>query len=160
VLSARAASDQVRPGQEVPVEIRLREYQGGERVRSIVLKVPESVRGDELLVLAGSPQAFFEWDQDRAPEKYRPRDLDDLVRLIQTYPPESQLIVRLYGASRGVVHRGRELSSLPPSKWRALSGAPSGGVTVAVHGVILDEVVVETGSVVLGGTSVQLQIDR
>jgi len=154
----RALKLEVRPGETLPVEIRLREFRGPTRVRRVSLEVPAGTPTQDLLVLAGSPTAFYEWDQERAPEKYRPRNLDDLVRLIETYPTEESLIVRLYGPSRGVVHRGHELPSLPRSKWHALSASSTGGETAVVSGAILDETVVMTGSVVMGGTYVRVRV--
>ncbi len=158
IEGVRVLAAQVRPGEDLPVEVRVREYLGQWRTRRVTLHVPAEVPARDLLVLAGSPTAYYEWDQDRAPDKYRPQTLDDLVRLIETYPTEESLIVRLYGPSRGVVHRGHELSSLPPSKWHALSAGTTGGETTAVSGVVLDECVVLTGSVVLGGTYVQVRV--
>ncbi len=154
----RALKLEVRPGETLPLEIRLREFRGATRARRVDLEIPAGVAAQDLLVLAGSPTAFYEWDQDRAPDKYRPRSLDDLVRLIETYPSEESLIVRLYGPSRGVVHRGHELPSLPRSKWHALSTGSTGGETTVVSGAILSETVVMTGSVVLGGTYVRVRV--
>jgi hypothetical protein len=154
----RALKLEVRPGEPLPIEIRLREHMGQTRVRHVTLTVPAGIAPQELVVMAGSPTAFYEWDQDRAPDKYRPQTLDDLVRLIETYPSEESLIVRLYGPSRGVVHRGRELASLPPSKWHALSASSTGGETTAVSGTVLSEVVEMTGNVVIGGTFVRVRV--
>ncbi len=150
----------VRPGEKLPVEIRLRQHRRGDEIRNVVLQVPEAIRGEELLILAGCARSFFEWDKDRAPGKYRPRSLDDLVRLMEEYPSDESLIVRLYGPSRGVVLRGREIPSLPLSKWQALSKTSTGGATAPVGGVILDEVILETGEVILGGTSVRIRLEQ
>jgi len=150
----------VRPGDSLAVRVRLRHLQGGEELRALKLHIPPWVRGDRLLVMAGSVQAFTDWDQERAPEKYVARSQADLVRLLQEFPSDESLIVRLYGPSRGVVLRGRELASLPLSKWRALAGSAVGGETSMVAGAILDERMLRTGSVVLGGAMVEVEVSR
>jgi len=165
VLTARVEAihvprPRVRPGEEVPVDVVLRHQYGERDVRRVTLRVPEELRGDRVRIMVGSPQAFFEWDQDRAPQKYAPRDFDHLIRLLEEYPSEETLIVRLYGPSRGVVHQGRELESLPLSKWQALRGTTTGGNTAAAGGLILDEKKIPTGEVIQSGQVVELEIVR
>jgi len=150
----------VRPGEDVPVDIVLRHQWGARDVRRVMLHVPEELRGDRVRIMVGSPQAFFDWDQERAPLKYVPRDFSDLLRLLEEYPSEETLIVRLYGPSRGVVHQGRELSSLPLSKWQALRGVTTGGSTATVGGLVLDEKKIATGEVIQSGQVVELEILR
>ncbi|MFH1144831.1 MAG: SpoIVB peptidase S55 domain-containing protein [Candidatus Eisenbacteria bacterium] len=152
--------NKVRPGAAVAVDIVLRHQEGERETRRVVLHVPESFRGDRIQVMAGSADAFFEWDQERAPQKYAPRDFDQLIDLLENYPSSESLIVRLYGASRGVVHRGRELASLPLSKWQALRGGTTGGDTWSVGGLVVDEQIIATGEVVQGGQMVELQVEE
>ena len=160
VSRIRLTKPAAAPGDDVSVAIYLREHRGEERIEHVTLRVPPSVLGQELNVMVGSATAFYEWDRERAAEKYRPWNLDDLIRLIEEYPSEESLIVRLYGPSRGIVVRGRELPSLPLSKWRTLRGAVSGGEASVVHGLILDEVILKTGDVILGGTQMPLRVAR
>lgn len=149
-----------RPGETVDVTIRLQKSLDGAEERRVTLKIPETVPPGRILLAAGSSEAFFAWDQDRAPQKYMARTLDDLLRLMQEYPSDESLIVRLYGPSRGIVHQGRELASLPLSKWRALNTATAASQTVAVAGRVLDESMQATGEVILGGTIVELEVVR
>jgi hypothetical protein len=149
-----------RPGESVDVTVRLQKSLDGAEERRVTLRIPESAPTGRILLAAGSAEAFYAWDQERAPQKYQARTLDDLLRLMQEYPSDESLIVRLYGPSRGVVHQGRELSSLPLSKWRALSSASAASQTVAVSGRILGESVQATGEVILGGTIVELEVVR
>jgi hypothetical protein len=149
-----------RRGETIGVKIDLRRHFGGDVRREVSLKIPETAQGHELLVMVGSASAFYMWDQERAPDKYRPRHFEDLVRLIQEYPSDEQLIVRLYGASRGVIIRGQEISSLPRSKWRVLSSGITGGANSNTAGLVLDEVVLNTGEVILGGNYVRVQLER
>lgn len=160
VSRIRLTKQEVAPGEELPVTIYLREHRGEERTEQVTLHVPASVRGQKLSVMVGSSTAFYEWDRERAAEKYRPWNLDDLIRLIEEYPSEEALIVRLYGPSRGVVVRGREIPSLPLSKWRTLRAPVSGGESFPVHGVILDEVILKGGDVILGGTQIPVRVTR
>lgn len=156
----RVMQRQVRPGDALVVEVRLQRHLGGVETHRVELQVPVWVRGDALLVMAGSVAAFTEWDHDRAPEKHHARNQADLLRLIEEFPSDENLIVRLYGASRGVILRGREVSSLPVSKWRALNRSVTGGEVSAVATSILAERLISTGRVILGGSAVEVSIDR
>ncbi|MBD3235728.1 MAG: hypothetical protein GF330_03405 [Candidatus Eisenbacteria bacterium] len=156
----RLTKKAVRPGDSLAVEIRLQEHLGGTTSERVVLRVPDWVRGEALLVMAGSVAAFTEWDQERAPEKYNARNQADLLRLIETFPSDETLIVRLYGASRGAILRGQEISSVPVSKWRALSRSVTGGDVSTVVGNSLDQREIPTGRVILGGTAVEVAIAR
>jgi len=161
VAEVRLPRGQVRPGERLRATVVLRHQMGrDESVHEVDLQIPPQVRGERLVVLAGSPLAFYEWDRERAPEKYRPREFDDLLRFLERYPSEEHLLVRLYGPSRGAVHEGREFASLPLSKWEALVDATSGGKTQPVGGLLLDEVQIPTGRVVLGGVSVAVDVER
>ena len=156
----RVMQTSVRPGDSLSVEVRLQEHLGATTTQRVRLGVPEWVRGDALLVMAGSVAAFTEWDQERAPEKYNPRNQSDLLRLLEEFPSDENLIVRLYGASRGVILRGQELGSLPGSKWRALNRSVTGGEVSAVSGTSVAERHLPMGRVILGGTAVEVTIDR
>jgi hypothetical protein len=151
------------PGDTFSARIRLRRHladQADLEVRRVTMRVPASFSGDRLMVMAGAPLAFYEWDQERAPDKYTPRDFEQFLTLLSEYPSEENLIVRLFAPSRGVVHRNRELPSLPLSKWHALVESTSGDRTRAVAGMILDETRVATGEVIVGGAYVSLDVRR
>lgn len=148
----------VAAGDTLSALVRLRHHRGEEELRRVPLRVPSGLFGEEIVLMVGSPEAFYEWDRERAPEKYTPRSFEDLLRLIEEYPSEETLIVRLFGPSRGAVHLNRELSSLPLSKWGALIGGTSGDRTYPVAGMVLAEQRIPLGEVVLGGAFVTLTV--
>lgn len=156
----RVSRTVVRPGDSLAVEVHLQTHLHGAESRTFRLHVPEWVQGDRLAVMVGSISAFTEWDQERAPDKYHPRNQDDLLRLLQEFPSDESLIVRLYGSSRGLVLLGRELSSLPFSKYHTLAHSASGGESSEVAGTVLDEYIVPMGKVILGGSEVELELRR
>jgi hypothetical protein len=160
VLEVSVPRRAIAPGDTFSARIRLRRHLAGEEVRRVTMRVPASFSGERLMVMAGAPLAFYEWDMERAPEKYAPRDPDQLLTLLGEYPSEENLIVRLFAPSRGVVHLNRELPSLPLSKWHALIESTSGNGTRAVAGIILDETRIPTGEVIVGGAYVSLDVRR
>jgi len=156
----RVPRRQVRAGESLPVDVVLRHTMGRRETRRVELRVPETVRGDKLRLMVGSADAFFEWDSERAPGKYAARDFTDLLRILEEYPSDETLLVRLFGPSRGTVHEGREIPSLPLSKWQALHGATSGGATTPVAGLMVAEEKVDIGAVVQGGQAIDLEVIR
>lgn len=156
----RIPQETFEPGGRLPVEIHLRRHLGGEETRRVEVTLPDDLRSQQVTVMVGSAYAFYEWDRDQAPERYRPRDFDHLVQLIEEFPSNDQLIVRVYGPSRGLLLRGQEISSLPWSKWNALSSGTTGGEVQPIARRLLTEVVLDTDQVILGGLAVQAVVER
>ncbi len=156
----RIPQETFEPGGRLPVEIHLRRHLGGEETRRVEVTLPDDLRSQQVTVMVGSAYAFFEWDRDQAPERYRPRDFDHLVQLIEEFPANDQLIVRVYGPSRGLLLRGQEISSMPLSKWSALSSGTTGGEVQPVARRLLTEVVLDTDDVILGGLAVQAVVEQ
>jgi len=147
-------------GDKIQVDINLRRHLGETLTKRVTLEIPQTAQGTEMMVMVGSASAFYLWDSERAPDKYRPRSFDGLVNLIEDYPSDEDLIIRLFGSARGLLMRGQEISSMPLSKWRVLSDGVSGGEMMPVGGIILDEVVIKTGEVVLGGNFTRVELKR
>ena len=155
----RLLEDRVEPGGTLELDVHLRRHLGGHEVRRVAIEVPDGLEGQEIAVMVGSAYAFFEWEREQVPEKYQAQDFEHLLQLIQEFPPNNRLFVRLYGSSRGLVMRGREVPSLPLSKWRALSQSPSAGTLAPLTHRPLAEVVLETEEVILGGVATGAIID-
>lgn len=159
IEQVRLLQHRVEPGGDLELDIHLRRHLGGREIRRVTIPVPAGLQAQEIAVMVGSAYAFFEWEREQVPEKYLARDFDHLLQLIEEFPPNNRLFVRLYGGSRGLVMRGREVASLPLSKWRALSRSPSAGTLAPVTHRLLAEVVLETEEVILGGVATGAMID-
>ncbi len=155
----RLLRDRVRPGETLELDVHLRRHQGDELVRRVAIEVPADLAAQEVAVMVGSANAFFEWERDQVPEKYRPRDFEHLLSLIEEFPPNNRLFVRLYGASRGLVMRGREVSSLPLSKWQAMRHSLSAGDLARLDHRLLAEQILKTEEVIVGGVATTVAIE-
>jgi len=160
IEEVRLAVAEARPGTDLPVRVLLREHFGGWRTVEAVLHVPAWAIGRELVVVAASPAAILEWDSGARPERYVPRSIDDLIDIVSEYPSNACLVLRLYGPSRGILLKGRDLPSLPLSKFLPLNRAGSSPGSVPTGGLILDERVIDIGSVVLGGASTRVMLRK
>jgi hypothetical protein len=150
----------VRPGETVSLRVLLRRHEGTSEWRTFDVPIPPQAAGDRVAILATSLQEFLMWDQERAPDKYAPRDLDHLFSLLDGLPSQEELMIKVYSPSAGAVIQGRELGSLPGSVLRILEGRASSGGMVPVSGLLVGEQRVAMGVQVLGGGAVVLDLDR
>jgi hypothetical protein len=160
IEKAVADRGRVRPGDTIRLRVRLRAYQGDAFWKEITVPVPPRVQGDRILVLVTSLEDFLAWDQERAPGKYTPKDLEHLLELLTDLPSQGDLLVKVYSPSAGALIRGRELGSLPGSVLRVLGEPATRGTVEPVSGLLLHEERLPMDAVVVGGEGIVLDVER
>jgi hypothetical protein len=90
------------------------------------------------------------WEVDRAPDRFEPHSLDQLLGILGGERGADRLYVQLYRAMPGATVRGGEISQPPPSVLDVLGAASKMGEATPTKGATLAERVVETGRVVSG----------
>ncbi|MBD3162932.1 MAG: hypothetical protein GF346_10980 [Candidatus Eisenbacteria bacterium] len=159
LVSLRAKSDRLHPGETLRIEARLEGRDGVARDHVVALPVPQRWAGRELLVIAGGSEELTAWDRERAPTVYQPRDLDGLIRLIEELPGAGELIVRVYGEGPGVILGGREVGSLPRSVADVLGARHKQGPAHGATRPLLVERRIGTGGSVRGGAAIRIEVE-
>jgi hypothetical protein len=158
VTEVRCDRPTVHAGEDLRVTVTVEPWRGGHEQRVFTVRTRPEWAKTRIQVSAGSATAFTEADRDRAPGKYTPRTLGQLVRLVETFPHDGSLILRLFGTGEGSLVDGREVPSLPPSI--TVAGTESGGRAVirATAGRLLDETSVETPWVLSGRETTEVEV--
>ncbi|MBI4161107.1 MAG: hypothetical protein HY509_01515 [Acidobacteria bacterium] len=104
----------VRPGESVNLNVGLRPYRLGEIIRTLEIRIPEEVRPGRLRLQVGDSLQITRGE--RSGEILLPRDLDQLVLLINHLRTNDRVYVLLSREGQETVIRGERLSGLPPSR--------------------------------------------
>jgi hypothetical protein len=148
---------EVRPGEPVRFNARLRSYREAPVNVAIELIVPSDADGEIDAVIGGAVELDrrdFDAIGDRVPE-----DLDDLLGILSDRRPGRGLYGRLYSKRPGLRSNAEILSSLPLSqrlmiaepagiRHRAITEAPGPSTSVAFPGVVI------------GSTTIKLRVIR
>jgi hypothetical protein len=160
VTKVRATPVRAEVGDDLRVEVRIEPYRGEPETRTIELTIPGSWAGRKVRLLAGSTNDFVQWDQDRAPEKFVPHSLAQLVDMVGRVPDDATLTFRAYSDEQGTLLQGVEIPALPPSLSAASATGGSKGGIQPISGSLLEERRIETPWVLSGGEVVEIEVAR
>jgi hypothetical protein len=138
----RAALDRYRvaPGEPVEVTVVLSPYRGPDRLVTREIVVPPETPAGPLTVSIGGALAVSR-DEDFDPPVL-PRDLDQLIWLINQLRRNDRIYILASRADSGVLVGGDRMPNLPPSVARVLTRPRSKGhVTTIPQRSVLEEVV-------------------
>ena len=160
ISSARAGKQIVRPGEEVPVTVFLEPYRGEERTLSTTIRVPDDAPEGRLVLQISDAAFSTKWEQNRAPHRFKFNNLSQLLDMLGELERNDQLIVKLIMARSGVVIRGQELPSLPPSALAVLRGSQKSGEGGMTHELVLAQKILPTDYVLSGQIALPLTVRR
>jgi len=155
----RASLDRyrVRAGDEVEAAVVLSPFRGPEKVYTTTIHIPEETPAGTLSLHVGGALAL-----SRAEEAYEPvlpRDLDQLIELINQLRRNDRIYIAATREDSGVLLEGTRLPNLPPSVANVLSRPRSRGNVVQVPRRSVLEEVIETDFAVEGSARIELQVE-
>jgi hypothetical protein len=118
---------EAQAGQEIHLGVALRKDNGEQIVQNYPIKIAEDIPPGPLSILIGDGESLERNDAREIPNDFIPRDLGQLVRLINNIRKNDRLYVRLFRRDRGVVVHGEGLPGLPPSIYALLQSPKSQG---------------------------------
>jgi hypothetical protein len=107
--------DRVRPGEKVSLTLSLQPYRGEEITRTFELTIPEELTPGKVILQVGDGQSVSRKEEEGTPE-FHPRDLSQLIYLINHIRPNDRLYVILTRPDNGILFHGARMPDLPPSK--------------------------------------------
>ncbi len=146
----RPARLEAAPGDSVRVEATFRRPGRGTETRRVAIRIPPSAPEGEITVRVCGGEETEQWERSRAPQRYEPQTLDDLLAIYREERRADRLYVQLYAETPGVVLGRAELPQAPRSVLSVLGvdeKKPEGG---AVKGATLAEREYDLRSVVRG----------
>ncbi len=154
----RVVADRYRvsPGESVDLELIVAPYRGPRRTLRTSVRIPDEQPAGKLTLLVAGAATVQRNDQTDA--SILPKDLDQLVRLINQLRRNDRLYVVASGADPGLFVEGAPLPNLPPSVAAVLSRPGGSGNRVRVSRRRLLEESLSAGDVVEGAARVELEI--
>jgi hypothetical protein len=147
----------VRAGESVAVRVVLNPYRGREELLSAKVKIPEETPPGTLQIHVGSAVAVSRAESHDTP--VLPRDLDQLVKLINQLRRNDRIYITATGEDTGVLLGGSRLPNLPPSAATILSIPGSkGNLTPIPRRSVLEEII-NTDYAVEGSAKIELQVE-
>jgi hypothetical protein len=139
-------TDKAAPGGKVALKLLLRSYRGDEILENVDVEVPANVRSGMLRVMVADAETISSLERREARQGFVPKDLDQLVRAINSLRKNNRLYVRLSRTdASGAIVAGEYLTALPPSVMGVLEAddsssgiTPVGSSTFWEHEVVTD----------------------
>ncbi|HQZ17269.1 MAG TPA: SpoIVB peptidase S55 domain-containing protein [Vicinamibacteria bacterium] len=119
----------VRPGATVPMKVALRTFRGEEVVVAIPVEVPLGTAPGRYAIFVSDGAGLSQAEQREMRQAFIPRNLDQIVRAVNSIRKSTQIYVRLQRFEEGAAVSGTLLPGLPPSMMQVL-GASEGGEPV------------------------------
>jgi hypothetical protein len=119
----------VRAGATVPMKVALRTFRGEEVIVSIPVEVPLGVTPGRYAILVSDGAGLSQAEQREMRQAFIPKNLDQVVRAVNSIRKSTQIYVRLQRFEEGAAISGTLLPGLPPSMMQVL-GASEGGEPV------------------------------
>jgi hypothetical protein len=160
VRKIRCSPRRAAPGETVEAVVTLQPWRGPAVTRTAHFVIPPGWEGKRLRVTAAGTGEMLEWDRDRAPGKWSPRDLADLLRMVEELPSSGSLVLRVSSREPGALVRGRELPGLPASILRAGSEPGAAASIRPAAGTVLDEQLIDTPWEISGRESAEVEVTR
>jgi hypothetical protein len=154
-------SDEVEPGGFVRGRALLQPYRGERFWKEFELAVPRNVSVGQMTLEVCDGATSFQRDTGRAPGKYDPQSLDQLIALLRGIPAQDRLQVSLWtSGAGGVVLQGREIGPLPPSAVAVVGSSRQRGGASATAAVEMGRCEIETGYVLSGCGTMTVNVKR
>lgn len=149
ISDASVAYDQVDPGEDVTLYVRLRRVDRPDTIRAVKVLIPKAAAGQTIrvTVAAGNQVAI---------EQPRPGSLDDLIEQTQRRYPATSLVVALQMPTRGLRFEGHVVDSLPPSALNSLQLVSATGDSQPF--ITQSRTEIEMQQVVVGGVNLTLRV--
>jgi len=126
ILSIRPSTHVAAPGDSIWIEASLRRPGSDDETRRLGIRIPPSTPEGTVTLRVCDGEETDRWEQGRAPERYTPRSLDDLLALYRDERRADRLYVQLYAETPGAVVGGGEIPQAPRSVLSVLGAQGSG----------------------------------
>jgi len=146
----------VAAGEPVELAVALRPHRGPERtLRTELLVPPDTVPGPIQLTIGAALAVTRELEGEETPP---PRDLDQLIRLVNQLRRNDRVYVVGRGPDHGVLLRGSRLPNLPPSAATVLTRPWSAGPRALLSERTIVEQALATDYAVEGAVQLALEV--
>ena len=149
-----------RPGETVEVIVTLRPYLDNPITQIGTITIPNDAPDGLVTLLAMNATTDRQWQRSRAPLNFRPKNINQLVKILQQSENNTDIIFELFLSQPGLTVQGEEFSDLPTSVMSVMNSAQQVGTSGYTRGTTLHRDKVPTNYVIFGSGVLQLVVDR
>jgi hypothetical protein len=150
----------IRPGSTVPVKVLLRTYRGEDVVETIPLLVPASAPAGAYTLMVADATALTGFEQREMRQPFVARDLDQLLRAINSLRRSDHLYARLLRPVEGAIVSGEYLPSLPASVLSVLGASEQGASVVPIRTAAVWDFELPVAYAVTGSRTLTVNVER
>lgn len=150
----------VRPGATVPMKVALRTFRGEEVIVAIPVEVPTGIAPGRYAIFVSDGAGLSQAEQREMRQAFIPKNLDQIVRAVNSIRRSTQIYVRLQRFEEGAAVSGTLLPGLPPSMMQVLGGSEGGEPVVRTATTVVWDGEKAVDYSVKGARFLALQIER
>lgn len=160
ILTARLDKLAYRPGEEVKMTFTVRPYLEQPKTLTGTITIPKDTPDGIVLLRAMSSSSYQGWRRSRAPFNFVPKNINQLVNLLQEGEPNTNLILELSAQQPGLTVQGKEFPDLPISVMAVMNTPMRIGETGYTFGTVLHTDKVETNYILTNSASMPIAVNR
>ena len=158
--SIRFERTEVKAGESLDLEICYRKINGEVIRETYPVRIPQNASPGKLTMLVADGATLMSMDEKEEGEDLIPRDLTQLIKLINNLRKNDRLYVRFYRQEPGAVVNGEGLPGLPPSILSILrSERKVGAIRPIQTSTIMEYEMPATDYLVVGARAVELNVE-
>ncbi|OHC00580.1 MAG: hypothetical protein A3G70_00750 [Planctomycetes bacterium RIFCSPLOWO2_12_FULL_39_13] len=147
---------QVRPGDTLQVDVRLKPFAGESFYQTVLMQIPEDVLPGSVLNVTACDAIYGQaLNMGRSAGKYLPTNFEQLLHYIENMERNNNLMIRILLQKRGLTYKGEGFPSLPTSMLSIMSFSNQSGI-----GPLFDEVIsrIPTTYVLSGNQTIPISV--
>ena len=160
IEGARIDKKVYKPGEKVRLSLSIRPYLENPMKKTFEIQLPQDIPEGPVTMIVGSASAILSWDKNRAPQKYTPRNIQQLMEIIQRGEKNDHLVVELFVPKPGLTISGKELPDLPISMFYVMNSSQQTGEVSMTKGTTLLREVIPTNFVLSGSRMLRFTVSR
>jgi hypothetical protein len=149
---------EVEAGEAISATVFLRPHEAARRPIELTVPVPADARPGPILLRTCAAAEAAAWEAERAPRRFVPSTVGQLVDLYEESGAHHVMRVTLHGDARGVVVEGREMQGLPGSVFEIMDSNRRKGGRSGSWGRLLHEERVKTDHQLNGCQELRLDV--
>ena len=140
--------------------IVIRPYLENPIVQKAQITIPQDTPEGQVTLLVSSGASYENWQRQRAPLNYRPKNINQFVKLLQRGESSSDLIVELFIPKFGMTVQGEEFPEPPVSMLSVMNSQTQSGEGGYTRGRTLHTEKTSTGYVLAGSRFLRIMVNR
>ncbi len=157
--SIRFEQTEIKAGESVKMEVFCKKANGTVIRDSYPVRIPKNAPPGELTALVADGSTLMSLDEEEEVGELIPRDLSQLVRMINNLRKNDHLYLRFFRSEPGAVLRGEGLPGLPPSIFAILESDRKAEAMNSIHtSTLMEYELPETDDMIMGAKALKLTI--